>query len=160
MTQEEKAKAYDEALERAKYIYNAPCKPVEAATIKETLTSIFPFLADELAVSEDERVRKTLIDYFDDLKNVGIRCDGLHPDVILAWLKKQGEQKSQRMISAEAKEAMYDKPSWSKEDERICRNIINDIVEDKSMCRFEILKEICDEKINWLGSLKKRVKGE
>lgn len=32
-------------------------------------------------------------------------------------LEKQGEQKPQRMISAEAKEALYDKPDWSDEDE-------------------------------------------
>lgn len=31
---------------------------------------------------------------------------------------KRSEQKPQRMISAEAKEALYDKPAWSEEDER------------------------------------------
>lgn len=95
------------------------------------------------------------------------------------------EQKPQRMVSAEAKEAIYDKPtdeemkellrteyekgradtiaemksSWSEEDERICRNIVNDIANDKSICKYEISKRICDEQINWLKSLKQRIGG-
>ena len=47
MTQEEKAKAYDKALERAKKLY-------EQGTITENLSYIFP----ELKESEDERIRK------------------------------------------------------------------------------------------------------
>ena len=99
--------------------------------------------------------------------------------------EKQDEQKPQRMVSAEAKEALYDKPtdaemkellrteyekgradtlsemksSWSEEDERICRNIVNDIANDKSICKYEISKRICDEQINWLKSLKQRIGG-
>ena len=74
--------------------------------------------------------------------------------------KKELKEISQRMISAEAKEALYDKPTWSEEDERICRNIVNDIANDKSMCKYEISKGICDEQINWLKSLKQRLKGK
>jgi hypothetical protein len=51
------------------------------------------------------------------------------------------------------------KPAWSEEDERICRVIICDIANDKSICKFEISKSICDEQINWLKSLKERIGG-
>ena len=46
---------------------------------------------------------------------------------------------------------------WREDDEEICRAIINDIANDKSMCTFDISKGICDKKINWLKSLKDRV---
>ena len=34
---------------------------------------------------------------------------------------------------------------WSEEDERICRSIVADIANDKSICKYEISKSICDE---------------
>ena len=71
--------------------------------------------------------------------------------------KKELKKISQRMISAEAKEAMYSKPAWSEEDEGICNGIINDIANDKSTCKYEISKRICDEQIKWLKSLKDRL---
>jgi len=57
-TIEEKAQRYDEALERARIA----CKD-EDKHLKATLESIFP----ELAESEDERIRKELIDYINRL---------------------------------------------------------------------------------------------
>lgn len=72
-------------------------------------------------------------------------------------LEKQGEnkqnlansaktcKKSQRMISAEAKEALYDKPTWSEEDDEMLDGII---------LRCE--KYGHQEQINWLKSLKER----
>ena len=50
MTAEEKAKAYNEAIERARKIY-------EQGTITESLAWVFP----ELKESEDERIRKVII---------------------------------------------------------------------------------------------------
>lgn len=71
MTQKEKAKAYDEALERAKefIVYD-----------KFTIEKIFP----ELKESEDERIRKELIDF------VKSRLAGF-PECgrFIAWLEKQ-----------------------------------------------------------------------
>ena len=93
--------------------------------------------------NEDERIRKEIINYFAKGKEYLSLCS-IGKDDILAWLEKQGEtftkkdvddayvegmafakyelekqgeQKPKRMISAEAKEAMYDKPAWSEEDE-------------------------------------------
>ena len=58
MTTEEKAKAYDKALERAKGIHSFSS---DIAEIKR-MEQIFPELAD----SEDERIRKKLILFFKD----------------------------------------------------------------------------------------------
>lgn len=85
---EEKAKAYDEAIERAESIYNETAIP--SATTKGICTYIFP----ELKESEDDR----MIQYFKDLAPFD-KADELydkygfsHKDAI-AWLEKQGEQK-------------------------------------------------------------------
>ena len=77
MTQEQKAKAYDEALERAKKWFN-PEEPDSWTCIVE---SIFP----ELKESEDEKIRKGLIDF------VKSRIAGF-PECkrFTDWLEKQG----------------------------------------------------------------------
>ena len=74
-------KLYKDALERAKKLY-------EQGTITESLSNVFP----ELKESEDERIRKKLIKYFQDLK--GGWFGNISHDDILAWLEKQGEQKT------------------------------------------------------------------
>jgi hypothetical protein len=84
MTQEEKAKAYDEALALAKRLISNNYTEVE----KLCLECVLP----ELKESEDEKIRKNLITCISTLK---------HPlfsererKEFLAWLEKQGEQKS------------------------------------------------------------------
>ena len=81
---EEKAKRFDEALKMAKecitYI------PDEA--VNKYMLSMFP----ELEESEDEKIRKALIEYFNE------QCDmsdwnGVYGYQVVAWLEKQGEQK-------------------------------------------------------------------
>ena len=78
---------------------------------------------------------------------------------------KQLKKISQRMISAEAKEAMYAKPAWSEEDERLCSCLIEDQenaldeVRNDKYGHSEIisdLKEMYRERIDWLKSLKDR----
>lgn len=84
---EQKAKAYDEAISKMKEIMtmdNAPVIP------KEIGECIFP----ELAESEDEKIRKALIEYFNE------QCDmsdwnGVYGYQVIAWLEKQGEPKPQ-----------------------------------------------------------------
>ena len=77
-----KARAYDEALEKAKRLY-------EKGTITESLCHIFP----ELKESEDENIRKALIDFFGRGAKYGGQTNGVYDKDILAWLEKQGEQK-------------------------------------------------------------------
>ena len=62
MTQEEKAKAYDKALEIAK----AWCKLDNNDLSNEDLETLFP----ELKESEDERIRKWCISHFKECINV------------------------------------------------------------------------------------------
>ena len=87
----QKAKAYDEALEKAKRLY-------EKGTITESLCHIFP----ELKESDDEKIRKGIIDF---LWKEKIFLQEAHSSVennpkyrfvmdAIAWLEKQGEPKS------------------------------------------------------------------
>ena len=86
MTDKEKAKAYDEALERARKLY-------EQGTITESLGYVFP----ELKESEDERIRKAIHIYLDWLdgrnKDYQPKGDYSIKDMI-AWLEKQKEYES------------------------------------------------------------------
>lgn len=82
MTTEEKAKRYDEALE----IANAAYKD-DDRHLKATLERIFP----ELAESEDERIRKEIIQVFKG--QIPFTSEECAKEYI-AWLEKQGEHKS------------------------------------------------------------------
>lgn len=77
MTDKEKAKAYDEALERARKLY-------EQGTITESLGYVFP----ELKESEDEKVRKELIDYH---RSMAAQADDYVHEAWIAWLERQDE---------------------------------------------------------------------
>ena len=85
MTQEEKAKAYDDALRKAKITLD--CCNSASITTKNTIYDIFP----ELTESEDERIRKEIIEFLmlPHPQFVGKR----HYEEWIAWLEKQGEQK-------------------------------------------------------------------
>lgn len=75
-------KAYKEALERAKNLYDNS-HPISAGNI--IINSIFP----ELKESKDEKIRKVLINMFKgyDIQKVGEFTD----KEIIAWLEKQGD---------------------------------------------------------------------
>ena len=63
MTTEEKAKAYDEALEHAKFYHgNCPSEPE-----RKKLERMFPVLRE----SEDERIRKEILEFFENYRNNG-----------------------------------------------------------------------------------------
>jgi len=72
---EQKAKAYDEAKERAKRMFS-----------EKELNYLFP----ELKESDDERIRKALIRFH----NSTIDIDGIKGEDIIAWLEKQGKKMS------------------------------------------------------------------
>jgi hypothetical protein len=85
MTTEEKAKAYDDALEKAKGLFNSPrtCFDIDQ------LTDIFP----ELAESEDEKNIDTIFNCLYQCCDTGF-ISGTQRDNALAYLEKQKEQKS------------------------------------------------------------------
>lgn len=78
-------KKYKEALERAKLSRLQLLDIGEEAT---EIEHIFP----ELKESEDERIRKELIDFFSDSPDSDT-FRGIPPSKIIAWLEKQGEIK-------------------------------------------------------------------
>ena len=85
---EEKAKAYDEAIEKARIWKDKSGMPKDKQGI---LDDIFP----ELKENEDERIRKALIDYFDDANKADenpLQSYGVHTDKAIAWLEKQYEK--------------------------------------------------------------------
>ena len=138
MTQEEKAKAYDEALERAKEYWETDNDNTLDIKAKGTMEYLFP----ELKESEDERMKKTII-------------HALRGDVILnkkqatraiAWLEKQGEQRPSQEI--EPFEAEHGKYYYCIKD-FFCGG-------RKHASKGDVVQAL-NEYINWLKSLKERV---
>ena len=82
MTDKEKARAYDEALERARANYKAN-KKMGFLENCDMLELIFP----QLTESDDERIRKEMVDYFSQYKDDGIRGVDITPWI--AYLEKQ-----------------------------------------------------------------------
>ena len=88
MDYEEKYKA---ALERAKQFSEKPYLEDSAGIVEY----IFPELKEpELAELKDERIMKALIHFFSNDENTSFEYwEGIPKAEVLAWLKKQGEQK-------------------------------------------------------------------
>lgn len=86
MTQEEKAKRYEEALERANKIYTDKYKPEIAAFCKQSLENIFP----ELKESEDERIRKAIIESLP--KHGYLPQTNINVKDAVSWLEKQSKK--------------------------------------------------------------------
>ena len=85
-TIEQKAKAYDEALEKAKSMIDVLRKGEDILAVSD-LESMFP----ELKESEDDRIRKSLITFFQCFPYTSIESAGTTPTEVIAWLKKQDE---------------------------------------------------------------------
>lgn len=78
---EQKAKRYDEALKLAKDSYNYPSYP---GFIRADV--VFPELKEE---SEDERIRKAIMEHFADSHSSIYPYKGFTKKQILDWLEKQ-----------------------------------------------------------------------
>ena len=67
----------------------------------DSTKAVLEHILPELAESNDDRIRKALIDYFDEANKVDenpLLLYGIHTDKVLAWLEKQGEQKSKKEV--------------------------------------------------------------
>lgn len=67
----------------------------------DSTKAVLEHILPELAESDDEKIRKALIDYFDEANKVDenpLELYGIHTDKVLAWLEKQGEQKSKKEV--------------------------------------------------------------
>ena len=84
MTENEKSKAYDEALKKASAAHKD-----EDRHLKATLERIFP----ELKEDDDEKIKKDLIQWVDEFPDTIWR--GHYKKDIIDWIEKQSEQKKQ-----------------------------------------------------------------
>ena len=129
---EEKAKAYDEALKRAKILYNDK-NEIGYANAESVLEEVFPLLKE----SKDERIRKEIINYFAKGKEYLSLCS-IGKDDILAWLEKQAEQKPtlreryKNIAESEWFKKTHngmsvsndEEPKWTDDDEKIRKALI------------------------------------
>ena len=113
-------KAYKEAFAHAREIHR------NEEEKRRDMEFIFP----ELKESEDERIRKELLNYLYDVHD-----DDEDRARWIAWLEKQGEQKS----------------AWTEEDEKQARQIERIVHNDG--CTQKLQKQIAD----WFKSIKERI---
>lgn len=86
---EQKAKRYDEAIEKAEKWHNAPNVDKIPTFGNRIIEDIFP----ELYESEDERIRKTLrkrIIRYDPNNEILIKEEGISQRQFIDWLEKRG----------------------------------------------------------------------
>ncbi len=180
MTQEEKAKAYDEALKWMRELY-----PRFPGAFKEEIEHYFPELCE--SESEDERIRTSLYTFFqgmlegnEDCYKVGgfVKFEGIDVKSILAWLEKQKEQKpaeKQDYSGLNDLEHLTEpKPAeWSKEDEGMLKWIedilliadgdLNDKLNGKvspiSDSAYSSMKLCIAKCLSWLKSLRPQPQG-
>jgi hypothetical protein len=132
MTQEEKAKAYDDLLvklQKAK---------VDNNVCDERYCCVIDDIVPELIEIEDERIRKNCIDFLELQKQH--HAATFEIEECIAWLEKQGEQK----------------PAWSEEDERIRIETIEllETANHPNVLHRNGKPLDFTENINWLKSLR------
>ena len=161
MTTEEKAKAYDEAKKKMHEIITMDDNPVRP-------TEIAKYLFPELAESEDEKIRKALINF---LRSPFIK-ENLTDEKVAPWITYLEKQ---RCAYINGKYAAYSEckndwqkgfdacknlfgpqKEWSEEDRKMCNNIIALLIRlsvntrtDSTSPNYSYPREI-----NWLKSLR------
>lgn len=165
MTTEEKARAYDEALNKIKPLYE------QAKRDGNPIWSTYEYLFPQLAESEDEKARKWIYDFIRNCPNETFEFyGGVGKKAVLAYLEKQKEPhytkrnalfdkcvencdpEIMQRVSDEVDEMLQkeQKPAgWSEEDELMMKAVIG------------ILDESDHPKLcHWLKSLKPQPKQE
>ena len=143
MTEKEKAKAYDEAIERAKKLYG-----------NGIIEEIFP----ELKESKDKKIREAILKGLIDCRDAPdlgwSNFGGIHIDDCIAWLEKQGDKDKLIQELGEYKvkytqEVLekYINSMSNKDDERLRKNCIHflELQKQHHAATFEI-----EECIDWL----------
>lgn len=152
LTIEQKAKAYDEALERARKLHKDAIYMDDNVHIKQ-YESIFPELKEN-----DEKIKKALIDIVYDTIGDSFWVDyGVHKEEAVAWLEKQhNEQKP--VVDSRPKgwyiSSRYKEIAWSENDEYRAKLIIYFLETAKKHYASTVELDAC---IDWLKSLKEKV---
>ena len=122
-------KKYKEALERAK-------KTLEKSSAKDEAKLVVEYFFPELAESEDERIRKWILEYlYDGLRKSDEQFKEQFKTAI-AWFEKQKEQKP---------------AEWGEEDEKIRGNLMSLLA---NMRGDRITEETYQKYYPWLKSLR------
>ena len=125
---------------------------------------ILEALAPELKESEDERIRKRLIEYFEGFRicNAKVKWEGLTVQDVLAWLEKQKDLTTENIYKHSRERMSFwngqqkkQKPAeWSDEDEEMIKMILGDLEWERRNTTVDKDIRLYDEKIAWLKSLK------
>lgn len=164
-------KKYKEAIKRASNIHKDAVE-MENNMITKTCEVIFP----ELKESEDERIRKALInkikclDEEESKEGYSFYAGDYTADDCIAWLEKQGEQKPNVcdgcnnvkgcVVCVDGSEWAHIEelnPAWSEEDEERLSDAIFFVREYQIPTRDKRLLNAAKETEDWLKSLKERV---
>lgn len=132
LTIEEKAKAYDEALERA--------KKAQQYDDCNVCLYIFP----ELAESEDERIRKEMIFYFtEEIPQCSIQEHADKMKEFIAWLEKQGTSYTKKDVD----DAYVEGVAFAKDE-----------LKKQYEATYQTRKDIATFIFNYRGDIKDRAK--
>ena len=146
LTTEEKAQRYDEALKIAKDNYDMVIQcDKDCSFARDAVVNTFHHMFPELEESEDERIRKAIINIFATHKDYEIFY-GVSVEDILAWLEKQG--KNNMGISEATKQ------EWSEDDEKAINDIMLIIEAYRKNGFNETHKQRADNAEEWLKFLK------
>lgn len=135
---EQKAKAYDEAIERAKNLHKDAIDMGENIRAKQC-EIIFP----ELKESENGEIRESLVAYFAKFKQSDMWDDDFSFGDVLSWLEKQGMSYTKRDVDDAYLEGVT--------------NTKNEI-EKQYEETYQIRKDIATFIFNYKGVIKDRVK--
>jgi len=107
-------------------------------------------LIPELADSNDERIRKCLIDFFEDWHENKSHCWGIAVTAILAWLEKQGESYTKKDVDDAYLKGICDaKHELEKQGEQKPVDKVEPFDKYEGLTDFErTLADIC---IGWIG---------
>ena len=119
-------------------------------SVRTALETLYP----ELKESEDEKVRKALIEMVRDRTGDELWVDyNVHKEEVLTWLEKQGEQKPIEWDADDDDKFFFLKARLK--DYEDC--IIYD--EELSECQKHNVRETTKEFLEWLDSIKERMGG-
>ena len=151
MTQEEKVRAYDEAVKKVKDYYEGKTKMY--SDIKQTLDLLFPELKEN--VDEwIEKIRKDIISYLNNRQITSI-AESSATERWVDWIEKQGESdKSNNTYvinnTPNCGISVYNEELKESENESIRKLIIRHLDRAYQNCEFDEYKKEIEKCISWL----------